>query len=372
MSKSIFSYLVSYTPTEGRKPREDYLTQMFAWILENVEGLADEYVNFLCEKASIPYERNKAEITVSTQETVKGVGRIDLLIKTGNLAFICEHKVVNGELGEDQIKKYMDNSSKLGPEKYYSVLLTFNRSQHTQEADISIIWSDVYELIEGVLDSYDEKDAFVLKQFLDYLSENRMEKTEPIPLVALQGYWPALKLESQLENIFRQLVKVDYSILCPGIEKIGTGFKPEYSIESREWGRLGIAMFPKWNMGLFAGVILDTEDHKLKPLNKDKGPDLVVLLESDYSKVVGSTERNNYENNIKSDKYIRLCDTLRQDSGPFDFMPGIKESPWRLAVLRRSLYDVLDGKNSKKEQIEAIRDTIVEATNMIINGLGIA
>ena len=42
MSKSIFSYLISYVPTDKRESKEDYLTQMFAWILDNVEGAKEK------------------------------------------------------------------------------------------------------------------------------------------------------------------------------------------------------------------------------------------------------------------------------------------------------------------------------------------
>ena len=53
MKESLFSYLVSYVPTDKRESKEDYLTQMFAWILKNVEGVAHEYVRYLCEKGNI-------------------------------------------------------------------------------------------------------------------------------------------------------------------------------------------------------------------------------------------------------------------------------------------------------------------------------
>ena len=94
MKQSLFSYLTSYVPTDKREAKEDYLTQMFAWILENVNGFAWQYVKFLSEKNSaIPAPaKENFSCTVSTQETLP-TGRIDLLLKCGNIGFICEHKV---------------------------------------------------------------------------------------------------------------------------------------------------------------------------------------------------------------------------------------------------------------------------------------
>ena len=74
MEKSIFSYLISYVPTDKRESKEDYLTQMFAWILTNVTGFADAYIEFLASKneAICVPKINDREIKISTQETSRG------------------------------------------------------------------------------------------------------------------------------------------------------------------------------------------------------------------------------------------------------------------------------------------------------------
>ena len=53
MKESIFSYLTSYVPTDKREAKEDYLTQMFAWILKNVDGYLAAYARFLSSKIQI-------------------------------------------------------------------------------------------------------------------------------------------------------------------------------------------------------------------------------------------------------------------------------------------------------------------------------
>ena len=96
MKKSIFSFLTAYVPTDKRESREDYLTQMFAWMLINVDGYVNEYAKFLCDKnPDIKYpDDSEINPSVSTQEVIQG-GRIDLLIRMNeNISFICEHKVL--------------------------------------------------------------------------------------------------------------------------------------------------------------------------------------------------------------------------------------------------------------------------------------
>lgn len=315
-------------------------------------------------KRQYPVCRKKdAAIAVSTQTAVPS-GRIDLLITVNHdMAFLCEHKVYS-KLSTNQIQKYMDDSSLLGNEKYYSVLLTSSTLQHTQKADVRIIWRDVYELFAEHLKDYDAENEFVLKQFLKYLTENGMGKAETIPPEAMLGYWPAIRLESQLAAIFRQLASLDFAALCPGIEKLGSGFAP--ACHKTRWGRIGIDMFPSWNPGLFAGVILDPYDHQLKPLDCRKGPDFVIFLESEYSKN-DRDKRRIYEKNIQSAKYRNLCRLLSAQSGSFRFEPGIAKSKWRIAVLRLPLYDILYGACQQAEQADAIKEKMVEGINRIIS-----
>lgn len=365
MKESLFSYLVSYVPTDKRESKEDYLTQMFAWILKNIEGIAHEYVRYLCEKGNIPYVLSETdEIEIYTQMTVPS-GRIDLLINVNKeIAFICEHKVFS-ELSENQISKYMKDSVILGKEKYYSVLLTYSTLQHTQPADISIVWGDIYELFEEYLVNYEIDDRFVVEQFLKYLSENGMGKAELISNEAMLGYWSVMKLENQLDFIFRQLAEVDYSVLCKGIEALGEDYEPTYN--KMRWGRIGIDIFKKWNLGLFAGVMLHTENHQIYPKDAQKGPDFVIFLESEYSKT-DERIRKVYEQNIHSERYLKMNQSLLADSGSFEYIAGIKESPWRIAVLRKPLYEILYNTYKQAEQVEAIKSAIVEGMNLLIKG----
>ncbi len=364
MKQSIFSFLTSYVPTDKRESREDYLTQMFAWMLINIDGYVREYAEFLCGKnpdIKCP-DREDIDPVISTQEVLP-VGRIDLFIRLNdNISFICEHKV-HSELSHNQIKKYMDNSHLLGSGDYYSVLVTYSTVQHTQPADVAITWSDVCEFTENILGKYEHEDAFVLQQFVKFLKENGMGKTEPIGMDALLGYWSAIELEYKLNGIFSQLECYDWEMECMDIRSFSkAGYNPKFT--KRRWGRVGIDFFDSWNPGLFAGVLMDTADHKLQPANVKKGPDFVIFMESDYGK---SEEKSAvYRSVIESEKYKKLVQKLSTDSGSFEFFPGIKESPWRVTVLRKPLYDILYNKYTREEQYQAMKDAIIEGLKLML------
>lgn len=365
MEKSIFSYLISYVPTNKRESKEDYLTQMFAWLLSNIEGFADSYIEFLCsnnENIILPAEKDR-RIVISTQETLP-TGRIDLLIRVNEeLSFICEHKV-HSELSENQIQKYMDASSLLGAGTYYSVLVTFSATQHTQKADVSITWSDVCEFVEELLQNYVHEDLFILKQFVEYLKENGMGKADPISKEALLGYWPAINLEHRLGALFASMEGYDWTKNCPKLlDKTLLDYSPQNN--KKRWGRIGIDFCSEWNPGIFAGVLLLTSDHGLYPMDIKKGPDFVIFLESEYSRS-NSKKREMYENFITSEWYTQRLQKLKANSGDFEFMPGIDKSPWRTIVLRRPLYDVLENCYTRDEQLNALIKCMEDGINILL------
>lgn len=138
MNKSIFSFIKSYIPTESKDPKEDFLTQILAWLLINVEGFAASYCRFLLSFIKEPFFNCNEydEFYIETQVAVKN-GRIDMIIKQGNNGFICEHKLFSN-LSDRQIEKYISNQQALGAGKFHTVLITYSKLQQTQEADIML------------------------------------------------------------------------------------------------------------------------------------------------------------------------------------------------------------------------------------------
>ena len=84
MSDSIFKSLVSYIPSDKRNPREDYLTQMFAWLLNNIPDYAVEYIRFLSSRMEpVIEEFDDSNISVETQFAIPS-GKIDMVIFVNN------------------------------------------------------------------------------------------------------------------------------------------------------------------------------------------------------------------------------------------------------------------------------------------------
>ena len=293
------------------------------------------------------------------------------MVKQNNdIVFICEHKWWGGQLLENQIAKYVDCTSELGVDKAYSVLITPSRTQWTQKADIQLTWSDIYEFITTHINEYQNQERFILEQFSIFLENHGLGKYDVIKPEAFYGYFDAMNLENALKEIFNDISKnCNWLQDCSGLQELTKWNDSDLNIHMRidqcgrvKDGRLGIDFMKEWKPGLFAGVILDPSDHKIEPDNRQKGPDFVVILD------VENNDQSIYHSVLNSDKYKKLSTKLSENSGTFTFLPHDKlKNKWRLAVLKKPLFDILFSKYSYEEQAEAIKRAIIEGIELMLN-----
>lgn len=360
---SLYSFIKSYIPSSKRDPKEDFLTQILAWTLINITDFKRDYIQFLNTHLKSPILTNVSEdsVLVETQYTNES-GYIDMLIREGNSGFIIEHKI-DSPLSPDQIAKYKKAIEKQYSGTFYTVLITTTHMQQTQEADINLIWADVYDFILSKIDGYENSEYFLLKQLSDYLKQQGLGRMDPINLEHILGYFPGMQLENNLDKIFERLSGIDWQSHCQNIKDWQTEFLSP-TFKKKRWGRKGIDFYNCWDPGVFAGVIMDGSDHSLMPADESQGPDFVVILEYEYEKNnVDITEKRNKF--LWSSNFLELNKRLKINSGSFEYLPVLEGSPWRVIVLRKPLKDVLLGTSTTEEQISAMKDSICEGINLL-------
>lgn len=365
MDKCIFSCLKSYIPSADRDPVEDYLTQLFAWILENIDEARVEYLNYLIgEKLKLGFQISKEDrVFIETQRAIP-TGRIDLLITCPQIILVCEHKV-NSNLSENQIAKYMDYVRNCFNLECYSVLLTKTILQHTQEADISIIWADVYEKMNALYNRgiLSEKDSFVICQFLSYFKDNGLARMKDISLEGIIGLFHVQDFNRSLLAIFQDLREEFKKHPIDNIQSFGQDYEVHERKDDEKEGRIGIDFFKKWTPGLFAGVIIDPTDHQIEPKDKEKGPDFVVLVDVLVEKDKATTD---FYIKYINEKKPKVLEKMRNKTKSFELIEN-PENKWRAFVLRRPLYDILYGKCTPEDQKNAIKDAIIEGVRIILD-----
>ena len=362
MNESIFSRLFRYKQTEKMSPKENYLTEMLAWMIDSLPQFGQDYVLFLNSKCKekLNFDAN-CPFTVSAEtqfRVTKGI--IDMVIETDcGYGFICEHKV-DSPLRENQIKDYSECDKEINKDlTFQTVLLTKSKGQHEQNPDIQIIWHDVYEFFSDPIrkESYNADEKIIIEQFLMYLTEVGMGKKNSISIKGVEYYSEAQKLEQSLKVLFNDLcTDGDWESNCKGINQFLTDYNPKH-VEKLGEGRIGIE-FASWQPGLFAGVKLDNADHSLDSF--DNTPQLVVILdcmEGERSKHQEKSWFQLIKQNAKSSS----------ESG-FQIQIGAKNNQYRLLVLYKPLTKVLSKCNEDYyEQKKTIKKWIIDGINWILN-----
>ena len=351
MNESIFSRLFRYKQTEKMSPKENYLTEMLAWIIDSLPQFGQDYVLFLNSKCKekLNFDAN-CTFTVSAEtqfRVTKGI--IDMVIETDcGYGFICEHKV-DSPLRENQIKDYSECDKEINKDlTFQTVLLTKSEDQHEQNPDIQIIWHDVYEFFSDPIrkESYNADEKIIIEQFLKYLTEVGMGMKSSIQIGSVENYCEAMKLDQTLKGIFCEILDdTSWETKCNGLTDFVASYNP--GVPVKRWGRIGIEFSNEWKPSIFAGVVLDNSDHKLQGFNNQ--PQLVVLIDCDPE--------------VKNEFQSLFTQIPNHEEGfSIDTSPKNK---WRLLILQKPLKEVLKHVEYE-EQKKDISDEIISGINLIL------
>ena len=376
MSESLFSRLFHYRESEKLTPRENYLTEMLAWMIGNLKQFGHDYVEFLmtkCENKTSFDSSKSYSVCVRTQVNVKYEEKdhfknrfIDMVINTtGDMGFICEHKV-DSEVRENQIQEYASCQEQLNGSpnhKFKTVLLTKSTEQHTEKADISITWYDVYKYFSEKFNKGEynckPEEKIIIDQFLMYLTEVGMGKRETINANAVEYYCDAMKLETVLKSIFNDIcTDVKWEEKFPRIKDFLTDFDPFVSKETysrNEIRRLGIEFTRNWNPGLFAGVQMNNDDDSLQSFDSPQLTVIIDCMEGKKSKYQNEGWFASIAKDKQSKEEIETGFHIQTDS----------DNPWRVLILHKPLTEVLKG-TRYEEQKKDIKDEIVSGINLIL------
>ena len=364
MNESLFSRLFRYKQTDKMSPTENYLTEMLAWMINNLPSFGQDYVLFLNSKCKEkPTFNANCTFTVSAEtqyRVTKGI--IDMVIETDcGYGFICEHKV-DSSLRENQIKDYSECDKEINKDiTFKTVLLTKSIDQHEQNPDIQIIWHNVYEFFSDPIrkESYKADEKIIIEQFLKYLTEVGMGKKESISVKGVEYYSEAKKLERLLKVIFNDLsTDGDWESSCKGINQFLTDYNKPKLLEKPGEGRIGIEFTSTWQPGLFAGVKLHNNDHSL-----DKPhyiPQLVVTLDCYEGERSKHQEKPWFQLIMQNEKSI--------SESEFQIQIGAKKNQYRLLLLYKPLTEVLSPcKDDYDEQKDEIKKELINGINWILN-----
>lgn len=365
MTKSLLRSLRKYSPKKDIDPLENFITEAFAWILNNHSDFCKNFMEEVSIKmGKIDFETSNCKL--KTQQNFNGVYP-DMVCISNRKAIIFEHKAWSS-LHENQLENYK-NYAKEHFVKSWIVLITATKRQHFQEPDLALLWSDIYRNIESWVNK--NRDAsFIFSDFLELLRDEGMGPPAPVSHQDILHYYPSVELEINLKNIVKHVLEQE-------AEKwIIQSNNPEQKdsiladpVYQDGWGRIGLQLLSSkepntWCPGVFVGALLDGKDHRVKPLTQSRGPDFCLIIS------FNNKLHNCYSND---ENYRKLIENVRKfvelENNGWNFYhhlddTAVKANKWHPVHIRKPMLDVFAGTITFEEQVNAFTENakwLVEA-----------
>lgn len=276
---NLFESLFDFHPREDHTPRENFLTEAFAYLLRTDQAVCNRWLSVLFGKS---VEDATCEIT--TRQTEKDLDADtsiypDLLIDgqfSDGVAFAvyCEHKW-DSHCNHAQLRKY----SKVCEKKGTHARLVFVGANYKQKREAEacfpdksckcLLWEDVFNALVGL-----PNKSAILTEFLAFMKRHGLSPGQPLTVETMTAFLQASEFIKSLLN-FGNKLHTDYSW-----DFIPRRFHASNYVHDA-YGRVGIRFeTEEWKPALTVGFLYDVTDHKVAFVNRDRGIDLVLRIEA--------------------------------------------------------------------------------------------
>lgn len=205
MAIGLFEALRRYSLKENRDPLENFITEGFAWILNNYPDFGEFFLQNLEEKLK---ERGREwsignyDCEWLTQENFDGKFPDMVCHFNGeNKAIIFEHKTWR-RLHENQLANYKEYA-KRNFDEYRIVLITATQQQHEQDSDLPLCWSDIYNLISD----WEKRDnnELLFRDFQQLLKSVGLGPPAPISHTSIRYYYETRDLKENISDLMERV-----------------------------------------------------------------------------------------------------------------------------------------------------------------------
>jgi hypothetical protein len=345
---NLFESLFEFHP----RPKENFLTESFAYLLRTDEGVRNCWLSLLlgrkieraaCEVFTRQTERDVEDDTPVYPDLVL-VGQLS---NGERFAVYCEHKW-DSPCNQGQLKRYHKVVLRTGSHAH----LVFVGATLTQRSDAErcffdkcfkcFLWEDVFNALDGV-----PNKSPILKEFLDFMKSHGLSPALPLTVETMRAFLQASGFLKSLLN-FANKLNTNYSW-----DVIPNRFHASNYVHDA-WGRVGIRFeTEEWKPALTAGFLYDETDHKVKLVNREKGIDLLLRIEAEP------------KNTRNIQPALAVLDQKRKDLKRTAASVLLKGehgngNPYSVLIVRECLGGVIENANTEGEQLEAIHKKLTQ------------
>ena len=281
----LFSSLFQFIHRESGTPKENFLSELFGYVLRTSEGARDAWVSYVlgrnvhCETAAV--STRSTELDQENRNVFPDMLIEGTLAGDEPFAIVSEHKW-GSPCNHEQLRTYRAIATERNAKLCFigaSRRQLADAKKCDPEVDKAFLWEDVFRLFEPI-----GNKSEVLKEFLDFMSTQALNPGKPLSVEQMNHFVQGQGFNKSLERTARLLLN-EFEWDCV----------PErYRENPGVWDRFGrIALefaTPDWHPTLSIGFLYDPSNYKIEYVDKEQGMDLVLRLEA------GPKERGKIEN----------------------------------------------------------------------------
>ena len=359
---SLLLRLRAYRPRAGRDSLEDFVTEAFAWVLQQCPEVAKAVLDRIYSSlgGEKPADIDIQGLEWQTQLAVGGK-RPDMVCDQGEDVLVFEHKVWAG-LGDEQLVNYGEaGAAQWSGKNVRLITITAHIGQFSEKADVRLLWQDIYQVISRVTESsgsvLDRYLQFCINDFLTLLEFEGLGPSKPVSIASIRCYRTGKDFESQIADLFKSLESGRWSL------------PDEYGVYIRKKdGRYGLQFYrtdneQEWAPGIFAGCMLDGSDHcvthRSEPL-----VDFRVILD------FGAPLRDKYPG-MAAYKAIKAHLARRLEDSEWTFYDHLEDSEvrspnkWHPLHIERSFVGLIRGTDTLDAQVGRVGETVSEVLGLL-------
>jgi len=352
---NLFQSLFTFHSRECHTPKENFLTESFAYLLRTDGRVCSAWLSRLLGTKA---DEAVCDIwTRGTEHDVEAKTAIypDMLIKgqladREHFAIYSEHKW-DSACDEGQLKKY----DKLA--KSQNAVLVFIAASHRQTTDAGrclprsacFRWENVYEALDNLASK-----SPILMEFLTFMKTQGLSPAQPLTVEGMKAFLQASDFVRSLENLANKLY-IEYPW-----ETIPKRFLSEPYVHCA-YGRAGIRFeTPDWRPAMTVGFLYDTTDHRVAFINPERGIDLMLRIEAEPK----NTKNLRPTLDVLNKKRTGLGKTaasilLKGERG--------NGNPYSVLIARDCLADVIADANTARDQLALIHDRLTTWLKILFN-----
>lgn len=215
MNKGLFNTLFNLKLHHADNPLEDYLTELFAYVLDQDQLLTNEFLKEL----GVINKDFQNEISVRTQVNLRSLpghvsaSKPDMIISADKMQIIFEHKVDSSE-GEDQLKRYAQHLDKSDAEIKKLVYITRDYEQKDVKGIIAETslkpnnfkqkrWFEVFHFLKN---SEVNNEGTLVEELKLFMKQNDLTMNyqfKPADLIAMTNFNAVI---TKMDEIFNNII----------------------------------------------------------------------------------------------------------------------------------------------------------------------